>query len=95
MSPRLVGGALALLLFVGLGVYGWQGIVRLRHMRGQLETLERDNAALREQADKLTQTIERLRHDPVYLERIAREQQGMVRPGETILKFPPKDKAGR
>ena len=95
MNPRVVAGALALLLFVGLGVYGWQGVVRLRYMRHQLETLERDNVTLRQQAERLTQTIDRLRNDPAYLERIAREEQGMVRPGETILKFPAKDAAGR
>jgi cell division protein FtsB len=95
VNPRVIAGALALLLFVGLGVYGWQGVVRLRHMRQQLETLERDNVTLRQQAERLTQTIDRLRNDPAYLERIAREEQGMVRPGETILKFPTKDSAGR
>ena len=95
MKPRVVGSVLALLLFVGLAMYGWQGVVRLRHMREQLLALERDNAALRQQAERLTQAIDRLRNDPAYLERIAREEQGMVRPGETILKFPSKDKAGR
>jgi cell division protein FtsB len=95
VSPRLVGGALAVLFFVGLGVYGWRGVVRLQQMRGQLETLERDNAALRQQAARLTQTIDRLRNDPAYLEQIAREEQGMVRPGDTILKFPSRDKTGR
>ena len=95
MSPRLVGGALVLLFCVGLGLYGWRGVVRLQQMQGQLEALERDNATLRQQAARLTQTIERLRNDPSYLEQIAREQQGMVRPGDTILKFPPRDKTDR
>ena len=60
MNPRLVGGALAVLFFVGLGVYGWRGVVRLQHMRGQLETLERDNAVLVKvnQIGTLTETLE-------------------------------------
>jgi cell division protein FtsB len=95
VRPRVVGAALLLLLVVGLGIYGWQGVVRLRDMREQLHALERDNAALRQQADRLAQVIDRLRNDPAYLERIAREERGMARPGETILKFPSKDKAGR
>jgi cell division protein FtsB len=95
VKPRVVGGVLAVLLCVGLAIYGWQGVVRLRHMRAQLYALERDNAALRQQAERLAQVIDRLRNDPAYLERIAREERGMVRPGETILKFPSKDKAGR
>lgn len=95
MSPRLVGGTLAVLFLTGVGVYGWRGVVRLQQMRGQLEALERDNASLRQQAARLTQAIERLRNDPAYLEQIAREEQGMVRPGDTILKFPPRDKTDR
>jgi cell division protein FtsB len=95
VSPRVVGVVLLILLVAGLGVYGWQGVVRVREMRTQLEALERDNATLRQQAEQLAQQIDRLRHDPVYLERVAREERGMVRPGETVLKFPPKDRTGR
>jgi cell division protein FtsB len=95
VKPRVVGSVLAVLLLMGLAIYGWQGVVRLRHMREQLQALERDNAALRQQAERLTQAIDRLRNDPAYLERIAREERGMARPGETILKFPSTDKASR
>ena len=95
MSLRVVGTTLLLLLVVGLGIYGWQGVVRLREMREQLHALERDNVALRQQTERLTQTIDRLRNDPAYLERIAREERGMARRGETILKFPSKDRADR
>ena len=95
MRPRVVGGVLVLLLFVGLTVYGWQGVVRLRQMHEQLQSLERENVALRREAERLVQVIDRLRNDPAYLERIAREERGMVRPGESVLKFPPKDRVGR
>jgi cell division protein FtsB len=95
MKPRVVGAVLILLLFVGLGVYGWHGVVRLRQMHEQLQSLERENVTLRREAERLVQVIDRLRNDPAYLERIAREERGMVRPGETVLKFPPKDRAGR
>ena len=92
MRPRVVGGALVLLLFAALTFYGWQGIVRLRQMGDQLQSLERENVSLRREAERLTQVIDRLRNDPAYLERIAREERGMVRPGETILKFPAKER---
>jgi cell division protein FtsB len=92
VRPRVVGGALVVLLLAGLTFYGWQGVVRLRQMREELQGLERENVTLRREAERLAQTIDRLRNDPAYLERIAREERGMVRPGETILKFPAKDR---
>ena len=92
MRPRVVGGALVLLLFAGLALYGWQGVVRLRHMRAQLQSLERENVSLRREAERLTQTIDRLRNDPAYLEKLAREEHGLVREGDTVLKFPSKPK---
>jgi cell division protein FtsB len=95
VRPRVVGGALVVLLLAGLAVYGWQGVVRLRQMREQLQSLERENLSLRREAERLAQVIDRLRNDPAYLERIAREERGMVRPGETVLKFPAKDKASQ
>jgi cell division protein FtsB len=95
VRPRLVGGALVVLLLVALTAYGWQGVVRLRQMRDELGRLERENVSLRRDAERLAQMIDRLRNDPAYLERIAREERGMVRPGETVLKFPPKDRTSR
>jgi cell division protein FtsB len=32
--------------------------------------------------------VDRLRNDPLYIEKLAREEMGMVREGETVLKFP-------
>ena len=43
-------------------------------------------------AETLTRMIDRLRHDPAYIEKLAREEHGFVREGESVLKFPPKAK---
>ena len=43
---------------------------------------------LRARTEELSRTVERLRNDPSYVEKLAREELGYVRPGETILKFP-------
>jgi cell division protein FtsB len=76
------------LLVVALAVYGGHQLLRVRHMRGEIAALERDIVTLRARTDELSRTIERLRHDPAYVEKLAREELGYVRPGETILKFP-------
>ena len=64
------------------------GALRVREMRREVEATERDIATLRARTDRLIETIERLKHDPDYIEKLAREERGLVREGEVILKFP-------
>ena len=88
MSPRVLGGAGVGLLVAILAVYGGIQVLRVRAMRGEIATMERDITTLRARTDELTRTVERLRNDPAYVEKLAREELGYVRPDETILKFP-------
>ena len=88
MSPRLLGGAGLVLLAASLAVYGGHQVLRVQAMRAEITAMERDIASLRARTDELTRTVERLRNDPAYVEKLAREELGYVRPGETILKFP-------
>ena len=88
MSRRLVGGCVVAVLALGLGVYGTGSLVRVLHMRREMAALERDVSTLRAQSEKLAAAVERLRSDPLYVEKLAREDLGLVREGETVLKFP-------
>ena len=89
MSPRVLGGAALAVLMLGLGVYGGNQVLRVTHLRREMDAAERDLVTLRARAAELLLTVERLRHDPAYTEKLAREEYGYVRPGETVLKFPP------
>lgn len=54
-----------------------------RHLEGvehQIQVLEAENAMLRQQ-------VIGLRHDPHQIEKLAREELGLVRPDEIILKI--------
>jgi cell division protein FtsB len=88
VSPRVLGAAGLVLLAAGLAVYGGQQVLRVRHMRGEIATMERDIVTLRTRTTELSRTVEALRNDPAYVEKLAREELGYVRPGETVLKFP-------
>jgi cell division protein FtsB len=88
VSPRLVGGVGLVLLAVGLVVYGGHQVLRVRQMRGEIAAMERDIVTLRARTEELSRTVERLRNDPSYVEKLAREELGYVRPDETVLKFP-------
>ena len=87
MSRRLIA-ALAVVVAAGLAVYGGSGVLRVRAMQQEIQQLERELATLRAQTEKLTATIDKLRHDPAYIEKLAREDLGYVKEGETVLKFP-------
>ena len=88
MSARVVVGAGLIVLTLGLGVYGANQILRVRQMRGEIEAMEREILTLRARTDQLSHTVDRLRNDPAYIEQLAREELGYVRPGDTVLKFP-------
>jgi cell division protein FtsB len=83
-----VTAALVLVVVGSLAVYGGSGVLRVRAMQEEIRQLERELAMLRAQTEKLTATIDKLRNDPAYIEKLAREDLGYVREGETVLKFP-------
>ena len=88
MTRRVLGGTVVVLIAGVLVVYGSAGAVRVWHMKREIAVLERDLTALRAQTEKLSATVEQLRNDPHAIEKLAREELGMARQGETILKFP-------
>ncbi|HYN36688.1 MAG TPA: septum formation initiator family protein [Actinomycetota bacterium] len=57
---------------------------RIADMSGELRSIEKANDRLQNRVDRL--------NDPDYLEQQAREQSGLVRPGETsVIVMPPAD----
>lgn len=90
-SPRLTGRA-AVLVAVVL-VLAMSLIVPLRQyaaQRARVAELEEKVASLNTANARLERQIERLK-DPKYLERLARECIGMVKPGEIAFVTVPKD----
>jgi cell division protein FtsB len=88
VSLRVVGGIAVLVVAAGLGIFGTHAIFRVSQMKAEMAAQEREIAALRARTDALGKTAERLRTDPAYIEKIAREEYGFVRDGDTVLKFP-------
>jgi len=78
----IVVTTLLLYLIVPLRTYAAQ--------RAHLAQLERQTRVLEQQNGLLQQRIKQL-HDPAYLERLARECLGMVKPGEIGFIVVPKD----
>ena len=89
--PRTFGVAAIIIVVLALSAYGTRAVLRVSEMRREMEAMERDLVTLRTRTDELTRTVDRLRNDPAYIEKLAREDLGYVREGETVLKFPKSD----
>lgn len=85
----LGAGAVALVVLTSWTISGMLGVRAIHH---EITAAEREIATLRAQAQTLARTIDRLRNDPAYIEKLVREEHGLVREGESVLKFPPKPK---
>ena len=87
LPRKVVVLVLAVLVVVGIAV-GVSGVLRIMAMQRELALIEADLGRLHARTQTLMVTVERLRNDPLYIEKLAREDLGYVREGETVLKFP-------
>jgi len=67
-----------------------QGLPRYRLLRAELEDLRGSNEELAQEIAQLKTEVDSLRSDTNYVERIARDELGMVRPEEFVFQFPPR-----
>ena len=88
-SFRPVVGATVLLFVALLGIAAWKGSRDLASAREREHLLETRIEDTQGRIDDLRGRIDRLRSDPGTLERLAREDLGMVRPGDVIIELPP------
>ncbi|MPZ74985.1 MAG: hypothetical protein GEU77_00470 [Deltaproteobacteria bacterium] len=80
-------GALILLL-VTVTIIGERGAIHLWHLRGEKSKIDEQNYRLQKENEALRQRVSRIRYDNYYLEKLAREELNMVRPGEVVYRFP-------
>jgi cell division protein FtsB len=80
-------GCLILLLAVVTGV-GERGAIHLWRLRGEKNRIDEQNYHLQKENEGLRQRVSRIRNDNHYLEKLAREELNLVRPGEVIYRFP-------
>jgi cell division protein FtsB len=79
----------ALILAVALvTVIGERGALHLWRLRGEKSQLDEQNYRLQKENEALRQRIARIRHDDQHLEKLAREELNLVRPGDVVYRFP-------
>lgn len=62
--------------------------MHLRRLERQQAEVERVAYSLAHKNQKLRDHLDRLEHDDRYLERIAREELGLIKPGEIVYRVP-------
>ncbi len=72
-------------------VFGDNGLLELRHRRATYADLLRANDRLTQANVRLSRTIDRLQHDPAFVEALARRELGMIRADELIFQFQPRN----
>ena len=68
-------------------IFGERGALHLWRLGQEKKRLEEKHFLLQKENEILRERIYRLRHDDGYLERIAREELNLVRPGEITYRF--------
>ncbi len=79
---------LGLLALVVHTVFGEHGYLALRRQQLEMDRLQQEVQRLEEENKRLAGEIEALKTDPRAVERVAREQLKMARPGERVITIP-------
>ncbi|AGP37188.1 FtsB family cell division protein [Sorangium cellulosum] len=89
MLERTLPIAVLVVAVVGAPVmiFSPQGLPRLRELERELADVEEENAELGRQIEALRGKVARLRDDPTAVERIARDNLGLVRQSEVVFQF--------
>ena len=97
-TKRTLWIALCGLVLLSLGVHemlGQNGYLVRRRRRIQIQTLAAEIEKLKQENMELTQKIKNLRSDPDTIEKLAREQLRLGRPGDVIVSLPPEEQSTR
>jgi cell division protein FtsB len=68
-------------------LFGSRGLMQIYKLKEERDRIQAGNVRLQEDNRKLGEQINRLRNDKDEVEKIAREERGMVKKGEIIYQF--------
>ena len=84
MRVLLLGAMLAAMTYA---VFGENGLMRLDELRRKRDEFRQENRRLEDRNNDLRRQVELLLHDNRYLERVAREELGLIGPNELVFRF--------
>jgi cell division protein FtsB len=69
-------------------VFGTHGFLAMRRTRNEIEKVQKEIDRLNKENRQLADEVKALKTDPRYIEKIAREDLGLAKDGEVIIKIP-------
>jgi cell division protein FtsB len=69
-------------------VFGPHGFLVMRHKRQEIQKVNEQIGQLNKENAALEQNVKDLKSDPQTIRKIAREELGLVKPGEIVIKLP-------
>lgn len=80
----------ALVLLLLQDVFGTHGVLAMRRSQQEAGRVQQEIERINDENRQLQDRVKALKTDPSAVERIAREEMGLARPGEYIFKVPSK-----
>jgi cell division protein FtsL len=69
-------------------IFGAHGFLAMRRTKQEIERVQGEIARLNKENTELSQEVKALKSDPHKIESIARDELGLAKPGEVIIKIP-------
>ena len=85
---------LALFALLVHDIFGAHGFIAMRRTQKEIDQVREQIGKLNNENKSLSNQVNSLKTDPKAIERIAREEMGLARPGEIIYKLPDSAKPG-
>ncbi len=89
LVERILPISVLVLALIGapLMIFAPEGLPRLRGLERELNSVTEENKDLEREIEELRGHVDRLRDDPAAVERIARDDLGLVRQTEIVFQF--------
>jgi len=83
-------GLLGLLVLVMMvhDIFGTHGFLAMRRTQNEIDKVQANLDQLSKENEQLEQEVKDLKSDPRLIEKIARDDLGLARPGEVIIRVP-------
>lgn len=85
---------LALFALLVHDIFGAHGFIAMRRTQKEIADIQDQIGRINTENKSLSEQVTSLKSDPKAIERIAREEMGLARPGEMIYKLPDSAKPG-